>query len=185
MADTASIAIRRDQAMRRLQDGMKRIGAVTGVAAVELPMYDADKSYLEAWRLDVLATYAENVAGSVEIPLTGEQDFSDEDLLNLAIALAMNPPADVKRADLVQLIRAEVTPHVDTEAATATTEAPAVLPYADLKRTELEALVAQREGIVVTGTGSNGYVQVGDLQAALKAWDEAHAADEGDEEGEG
>ena len=41
------------------------------------------------------------------------------------------------------------------------------------------------EGIVVTGTGSNGYVQVGDLQAALKAWDEAHAADEGDEEGEG
>ena len=158
--------------MRRLQDGMKRIGAVTGVAAVELPMYDADKSYLEAWRLDVLATYAENVAGSVEIPLTGEQDFSDEDLLNLAIALAMNPPADVKRADLVQLIRAEVTPEVDV---TDTTEAaPVASPYAALSKAELQALADERE-LVVVGTGAQGNALVSDLQAALTAWDEAQA----------
>jgi hypothetical protein len=66
MADTASIAIRRDQALARMKTAMERIGGKTGVQPVALPQYDPDRNYLEAWRLDVLAGYAEQVADALD-----------------------------------------------------------------------------------------------------------------------
>ena len=171
MADTASIAIRRDGALKRFGEAFGILAEALGIKPPQIPAYDRDAAYLEAWRLDVLSTYALDVAERVKAQ---PSDFSDADLLNLAAALAMNPPADVQRADLVQLIRAEVTPPNDEDAATATTEAPAVSPYASMTKAELQALADDRK-LVVTGTGAQGNVLVDDLRAALDADDAAKA----------
>lgn len=166
MATREAIAIMRETATRRLTQAMAVIGEKANVEAAKLDLFDRDPDYRHAAQLEAISEWADTVAAQLNAPAP-EGDFSDADLLNLAAALAMNPPADVQRADLVQLIRAEVTPE-------ATTEAPAVSPYASLTKAELQALADERK-LVVTGTGAQGNVLVDDLRAALDADDAAKA----------
>lgn len=173
MATREAIAIMRETATRRLTQAMAVIGEKANVEAAKLDLFDRDPDYRHAAQLEAISEWADTVAAQLNAPAP-EGDFSDADLLNLAAALAMNPPADVQRADLVQLIRAEVTPPNDEDATTDTTEAPAVSPYASLTKAELQALADERK-LVVTGTGSNGGVLVDDLRAALDADDAAQA----------
>lgn len=175
MATREAIAIMRETATRRLTQAMAVIGEKANVEAAKLDLFDRDPDYRHAAQLEAISEWADTVAAQLNAPAP-EGDFSDDDLLNLAAALAMNPPADVQRADLVQLIRAEVTPLAD-DAATATTEAPAASPYASLTKAELQALADERK-LVVTGTGAQGNVLVDDLRAALDADDAAQAEGE-------
>lgn len=164
MATREAIAIMREAATRRLTQAMAVIGKKANVEAASLDLFDRDPDYRHAAQLEAISEWADTVAAQLNAPAP-EMDFSDADLLNLAAALAMNPPADVQRADLVQLIRAEVTP-----------QAPAVSPYASMTKAELQALADERK-LTVTGTGAQGNVLVSDLQAALTAWDDAAKAE--------
>lgn len=175
MATREAIAIMRETATRRLTQAMAVIGEKANVEAANLDLFDRDPDYRHAAQLEAISEWADTVAAQLNAPAP-EGDFSDADLLNLAAALAINPPADVQRADLVQLIRAEVTPLAD-DAATDTTEVPAASPYASLTKAELQALADERK-LTVTGTGSNGGVLVDDLRAALDADDAAKAEGE-------
>lgn len=119
MADTASIAIRRDQAMKRIQDAMGSLARMTDVQPVILPEYDRDPEYLESMRLDVLAGYVESVVAGVEklgkksAPQTKAARTADEldamskdEVIAEAEAMGMERTSRTTKAEAVDFILA-------------------------------------------------------------------------------
>lgn len=179
MADVASIAIRRDTAMARMKAAMERIGASTGVQPVELPAYDRDPAYLEAWRLDVLAGYAEQVADAVAAP-PDYSALSNDALLALIAERGLSVPEDGSGAS-GNVVKSDLTETLESADARAQARAEREAALSAMTVADLDA-EAERTGAQWPEAGSGkggGLVKQDRIDALMAAWDAENVTADG------
>jgi pyruvate/2-oxoglutarate dehydrogenase complex dihydrolipoamide acyltransferase (E2) component len=76
VASTHAKAVLRETALKRMEAAMARISEATGVEAAALPTHHRDAAYLEAQRLDTLATWLEQVVEAVSADAPPAPDYA-------------------------------------------------------------------------------------------------------------